>query len=43
MCECVRERESGCVHVCIRKASAYEIEDRGTSGNTASEDILRAN
>ena len=28
-----------CVY--IWKASAYEIEDRGTSGNTASEDILR--
>lgn len=36
------ERVGVCMCVYIWKASAYEIEDGGTSGNTASEDILRA-
>lgn len=31
-----------CMCVYIRNASAYEIEERGTSGNTAREDVLRA-
>lgn len=35
-----RVRASACMCVNIWKASAYEIEDRGTSGNRASEDII---
>ena len=44
MCVCVYERERERLCACVytyEKASAYEIEDRGTSGNRESEDILR--
>lgn len=42
VCVCMRERERVCACVyTYEKASAYEIEDRGTSGNRESEDILR--
>lgn len=41
MRESVCAQASVCMCVYIWKASANEIEDRGTSCNTASEDILR--